>query len=782
MPKPRKRRAASPGSGKPLIVVESPTKARTIERAFGKSYRVVASLGHLRDLPRSQLGVDVGQEFEPKYITVRGRGNIVRDLKAAAGKAKKTLLAADPDREGEAISWHLAQLLGLDPTSPCRIVFHEITKDAIAEAIHHPRPVDMDLVDAQQARRVLDRLVGYELSPLLWRKVRRGLSAGRVQSVAVRLIRDREAEVKAFVPEEYWTILATLEGSTPGATFPARFVGRLGENGQMEKTELRQAVEARNVAEESRRARWTVLDVRKGARRRNPSAPFTTSTLQQEAAHRLGFTVRRTMVVAQQLYEGAELGEAGSVGLITYMRTDATRVAESARTEARELLVRSLGADYLPTEPPKHKVGRRAQEAHEAIRPTSVERTPEMLEPHLSADQLRLYRLIWERFMASEMAPAVYDTLTAEFAAEPWGFRSSGSELRFPGYLAAYDLAGYDLTGEESGRPAADDGRATGDDGGAETGAGAVGLSLPDTTALRLPEMSPGQAVTLVDLAPEQHFTSPPPRYSEASLVKTMEELGVGRPSTYAPTIETIVTRGYVEKTDGRLVLTKLGEIVTDLLIEHFTDVVDVAFTASLEDQLDQVEDGSLPWRKVVGRFYEPFAAALSKAEAELDRIEVPAEEAGLACEVCGRPMVVKYGRYGRFLACSGYPECRRTRPFALPTGAACPKCGAEVVEKRTKKGRRFYGCRRYPECDFSVWSRPTDRTCPECGAFMVVAGRARDADSAGDGGADGDSASDSGAGSDRFESAATGSRLAGRRLRCANAGCGFEEIAPISQ
>jgi DNA topoisomerase-1 len=599
--------------------------------------------------------------------------------------------------------------------------------------------------------------------------------------VAVRLIRDREAEVKGFVPEEYWTILATLDGAAPGVTFAARFVGRLGGNGQMEKTELRRAVEARNVAEESRRARWTVLDVRKSARRRNPPAPFTTSTLQQEAAHRLGFTVRRTMVVAQQLYEGAELGEAGSVGLITYMRTDATRVADSARTEAREFLVRSLGADYLPAEPPKHKAGRRAQEAHEAIRPTDPTRVPSQVRPFLTAEQFRLYRLIWERFMASEMAQAVYDTLTAEFAAGPWGFRSSGSEPRFPGYLAAYDLAGYDLTGEESGRPAADDGRA-------ETEPDMTGLSLPDTTALHLPEMSPGQVVTLVDLAPEQHFTSPPPRYSEATLVKTMEELGVGRPSTYAPTIETIVTRGYVEKVDGRLVPTRLGEIVTDLLMEHFTDVVDVAFTASLEDQLDEVEDGSLPWRKVVGRFYEPFAAALSKAEAELGRIEVPAEEAGLACEVCGRPMVVKYGRYGRFLACSGYPECRRTRPFALPTGAVCPKCGAEVVEKRTKKGRRFYGCRRYPECDFSVWSRPTDRTCPECGAFMVVAGRARDADSAGDGGADGDSGSDSGAGSssdagsDRFQSAAAGSRLAGRRLRCANAGCGFEEIAPISQ
>jgi DNA topoisomerase-1 len=764
LPKPRKRRTASPGSGKPLIIVESPTKARTIERAFGKSYRVAASLGHLRDLPRSQLGVNVEQEFEPKYITVRGRGDVVRELKTAAEKAKKTLLAADPDREGEAISWHLAQLLGLDPTSPCRIVFHEITRDAIAEAIHHPRPVDMNLVDAQQARRVLDRLVGYELSPLLWRKVRRGLSAGRVQSVAVRLVCDREAEVKVFVPQEYWTIGAILSDSEPGPAAPspggprgepigfaARLAGRLVESGQFERVELVQAVGAAKIVEEVRQATWTVLEVKKGARRRNPPAPFTTSSLQQEAAQRLGFSVRRTMVVAQQLYEGVELGEAGSVGLITYMRTDATRVADSARAEARELLMGLLGEDYLPAEPPKHKAGRRAQEAHEAVRPTDPFRTPVQVKAYLSKEQFRLYRLIWERFLASEMTPAVYDTVTAEFAAGSWGFRSSGSELRFSGFLSAYDLAGGDQA--QDGGP-----QLGGDVGDGETSPGDGAAAPLDTAALRLPEMTQGQRLFLVDLSSEQHFTAPPPRYSEANLVKAMEELGVGRPSTYAPTIETIVSRGYVEKVDGRLVPTPLGEIVTGLLLEHFPDVVDVAFTAGLEDRLDEVEDGALPWRKVVRSFYEPFAAALGKAEAELGRIEVPAEETGLTCDVCGLSMIVKYGRYGRFLACSGYPECRRTRPFVLPTGAVCPKCRAEVVEKRTKRGRRFYGCIRYPECDFSVWSRPTDRSCPECGVFMVVASRSEAGNTAAAEGA-----------------VPTGSRW----LRCANTACGLREVVP---
>jgi DNA topoisomerase-1 len=725
------RRSPAHG-GRPLIIVESPAKARTIEKALGRSYRVSASLGHLRDLPRSQLGVDVSQDFEPKYITVRGRGEVARSLRAASGSAKKTLLAADPDREGEAISWHLAHLLDLDPASPCRIVFHEITREAIAEAVRHPRPVDMDLVDAQQARRVLDRLVGYELSPLLWRKVRKGLSAGRVQSVAVRLVCEREADIKAFRSEESWTIEASLTATPPPdkpvSPFPARLAGRLDATGQAEKVEVKARQEADDIVRDSLKATWTVLGVRRGTRRRNPPAPFITSTLQQEAANRLGFTVRRTMAIAQQLYEGVELGEAGPVGLITYMRTDATRVAESAREQVRAFVTEALSGEYLPETPPKHKVGRRAQQAHEAIRPTDPSRVPGSIRPFATDEQFRLYRVIWERFLASEMARAVYATVSADFAAGEWRYRSSGSEIRFPGFLAAYDLGG------ESPDP----------------DVSAAGEEAP----LSLPELHRGQSVFPVELTPEQHFTVPPPRYNEATLVRAMEELGIGRPSTYAPTIETISSRGYVEKVEGRLAPTKLGEIVTGILLQHFPGVINVAFTAELEDQLDRVEDGTLPWRKVVRRFYEPFAAALKTAEEELGRVEVPLEESGLACEACGRPMVVKYGRFGRFLACLGYPECRQTRPYVIPTGATCPRCGGEVVEKRTKKGRRFYGCIRYPECDFSVWSRPSDRRCAECGSFLVVAGKSE------------------------TQAEGNGSSL---RLRCAREGCGYEESAPPS-
>lgn len=733
-------KATVKASGRPLIIVESPTKARTISRAFGRSYRVEASLGHLRDLPRSQLGVAVDQDFEPKYITVRGRGDVVKDLRKAAKKAKRIFLAADPDREGEAISWHLAQLLEVDPVSPCRIVFHEITKEAVAEAIRRPRPIDMDLVDAQQARRVLDRLVGYGLSPLLWQKVRRGLSAGRVQSVAVRLVCEREAEIERFVPQEYWTLTAMLARTAGEPSFEARFVGEAGEGGRTDKVEVGSRAEAERIQAETRGARVRVIDVRRGTRRRNPPPPYTTSTLQQDAANRLGFTVRRTMVVAQQLYEGVELGDAGPVGLITYMRTDATRVADSAREAARGLVTERLNSDYLPAEPPRHRAGKRAQEAHEAIRPTDPWRTPAVVGPYLDKDQSRLYRLIWERFMASEMAPAVYSTLTAEFSADRWVYRSSGSELQFPGHLAAADLARAGLA--ENGAP---ESSADGPNGTDEA---------RDEAPLILPDLAPGQEVALVDLFPEQHFTSPPPRYNEAALVRAMEELGIGRPSTYAPTIETILSRGYVEKDNGRLVPTQLGRIVTELLQGHFPDVIDVEFTAAMEEHLDEVEEGELPWRKVVREFYEPFAEALKKAEAELGRVEVPEEEAGIDCEVCGRPMLVKYGRYGRFLACSGYPECRETKPYAVPTGVVCPECGAPVVEKRTRKGRRFYGCIRYPECQFSTWARPSGRTCPECGSFMVVASQ--------------DAADPARAG--------VAGEPPGRLLRCSKASCGHQE------
>jgi len=673
--------------------------------------------------------VDVENDFEPRYITVRGRGDVVKELRAAARKAGRVLLATDPDREGEAISWHLVHLLGLDPTRPCRIVFHEITKEAIAQALRSPREIDMNLVDAQQARRILDRLVGYELSPLLWRKVRRGLSAGRVQSVAVKLICDREREIQEFEREEYWTVTAVLARQTeaegpPAPTFEAKLAGRAVGDGKVEKVELGTAGQADEVVRAAGQVtRWLVTRVKRGQRKRRPPAPYTTSTLQQDAGSRLGFSVRKTMVVAQQLYEGVELGREGPVGLITYMRTDATRVARSVRAQVREFIRENLSGQYVPPRPPQHKKGKRAQEAHEAIRPTDPTRMPADVRPYLGDDQFHLYRLIWERFAASEMTPAVYDTVTAEFEAGGWVFRSSGSVLRFPGFLAARDLGRRGLPedaadrSEKTGadRPAAggEEGEGPGS-GGEETTAGAVP-----------PELEQGDEVRLVKLVPEQHFTSPPPRYTEAGLVKAMEELGIGRPSTYAPTVETILSRGYVEREGGRLVPTRLGRIVTGLLTEHFGDVIDVEFTAELEEQLDEVEEGRLPWRKVVQRFYEPFASALRKAEDELGRVEVPEEEVGLKCEACGRPMVIKYGRYGRFLACSGYPECRETKPYSVPIGVTCPRCGGEIVEKRTRKGRRFYGCIRYPECDFSVWSRPVNRRCPECGSIMVAAGKA---------------------------------------------------------
>jgi DNA topoisomerase-1 len=760
-------------AGRPLIIVESPTKARTLTRAFGRRYRVEASLGHLRDLPRSQLGVDVEKDFEPKYITVRGRGDVVRQLRKAARKAGRILLATDPDREGEAISWHLAHLLDIDPASPCRIVFREVTKEAVAEAIRQPRPIDMDLVDAQQARRVLDRLVGYGLSPLLWRKVRRGLSAGRVQSVAVKLITDREREIASFVPQEYWTVTATLRRSAEGGTtFTARFVGRFGA-GKVEKVELPGAADADRVVEDSQRARWTVVGVKRRTRRRRPPAPFTTSTLQQEAAHRLGFSVRKTMAVAQQLYEGVELGDEGPVGLITYMRTDATRVAAGASEAARALIAQELGPEYLPSERTRHKAAGRAQEAHEAVRPTDPDRTPAAVRPYLDADQARLYRLVWERFLASEMAPAVYRTVTVELEASGWAYRSSGSHLEFPGFLAAAAWAGRGLEASGDGRQE-DSGAGADGAGDRASGGGEDEGGLEDDVALVLTELEPGEELTLVDLVPQQHFTSPPPRYSEATLVKAMEELGIGRPSTYAPTIETILTRGYVERKDGRLVPTELGRVVTELLAAYFPDILDVEFTASLEEQLDRVEEGRLPWRKVVRRFYGPFAQALRAAEEEVGRVEVPEEETGIRCDDCGRPMVVKYGRYGRFLACSGFPECRQTRPYAVATGARCPKCGAEVVEKRTRKGRRFYGCIRYPECDFSVWSRPTDRRCPECGSFMVVVGR-------GDGqvtaAAGGDGEAGRPTGPDRDGPDGDGPARKGvLHLKCANEACGFRQ------
>lgn len=669
-------------AGTRLIVVESPAKARTIEKFLGRRYRVAASMGHVRDLPRSQLGVDVAAGFEPRYITIRGKGAVIERLRQLARKADGVLLATDPDREGEAISWHLAQLLGLDAEAPIRVVFHEITRDAVRRALEQPRPIDRRLVDAQQARRVLDRLVGYMLSPLLWRKVRRGLSAGRVQSAAVRMVVDREREIEAFVPEEYWTLTAVLRRAT-GEELEARYVGA-GEG----KAELRAQADVDAVLADLEGRPFRVRRVERRERRRNPAPPFTTSTLQQEAARKLGFAVARTMRTAQQLYEGLELRGEGSVGLITYMRTDSTRVADSAVQEAAAWIRQRFGDAYA--QPRRHAAGRRphAQDAHEAIRPTSVFRDPESVKDDLTQDQYRLYRLIWERFVASQMAAAVLDAVTVDLEAGPHRFRATGSTVRFPGFMAVYVEGRDEEDGEEADRA--------------------------------LPDLALDETLTVVRLEPRQHFTQPPPRYTEAMLVRALEENGIGRPSTYAPIIETIQERDYVRKENRRFRPTELGRIVTDLLLRHFPSIVDLEFTARMEAQLDDIEEGRREWREVVREFYGPFQELLERAEAAIDRVELPVEETDEVCERCGRRMVVKHGRYGRFLACPGYPECRNTRPLVERTGARCLRCGGDLVVRRSRRGRTFYGCVNYPQCDFVVWYRPLPRQCPRCGAFLV--------------------------------------------------------------
>lgn len=683
---------------KSLVIVESPAKAKTIEKFLGKRFAVKASMGHVRDLPKSQFGVDVEHGFQPKYITIRGKGDILKELRDSAKKAGRVYLATDPDREGEAIAWHLAQVLGLPDDEPIRITFNEITKDAIQKAIKHPRQVDQTLVDAQQARRVLDRVVGYKLSPLLWRKVRRGLSAGRVQSVAVRLIVDREDEVQAFVPEEYWSVTANLQVGKDGQTFEARYYGRGGQ-----KQDLRNREEVQALLDRLEGAVYRVDSVKKRERRRNPTLPFTTSSLQQEAARKLGFSARRTMSIAQQLYEGLELGPEGHVGLVTYIRTDSTRVSDQAREEAASFIKETFGSDYASTEGPREeKAAKHAQGAHECIRPTAVTRQPDQVRQWLSNDQMKLYKLIWERFVASQMAPAVLDTVTVEIAAQVRSggpardglaqaaemFRASGSTIKFAGFMAVY------IEGQDE----------------ADT----------DKDESFLPEVGEGDTLGLVQLDPRQHFTQPPPRYTEAMLVRTLEEKGIGRPSTYAPIIETILARGYVSREEKRFVPTELGRIVVDLLKEYFPQVIDVEFTASMENQLDEVEEGKVPWNKVIGEFYGPFSETLTAAEEAIGPMEIPEEVSDVPCDKCGRMMVVKYGRYGKFLACPGFPECRNTKPYLESTGVRCPKCGGDIVERKSKKGRKFYGCANYPTCDFVVWQRPVPRYCPECGHFLV--------------------------------------------------------------
>jgi DNA topoisomerase-1 len=646
-------------------------------------------MGHIKDLPKSQLGVNVEDNFAPRYIVIKGKGPLIKELKDAARKASSVYMATDPDREGEAISWHLSEVLRPVNSSIHRIEFHEVTKEAVRRALRHPRQVNQNLVNAQQARRILDRLVGYKLSPLLWRKIRGGLSAGRVQSVAVRLIVDREREIEAFVPQEFWSITGNFI-TGDGQAFSARLVSRDGERfgGPSDEGVAVIATEAQALAlaDAARQQAYAVGEVRRKEQARNPSPPFTTSTLQQEANRRLGFSATRTMAVAQQLYEGLDIGDAGTVGLITYMRTDSVRVAASAQHEAREFIARSFGEAYMPERPRQYRSRRDAQDAHEAIRPTSLARTPDRLKPYLRSDQFRLYRLIWERFLASQMASAILDTLSVDIAGGGFLFRATGSRVKFPGFLILY-------------RESADDGEGDGEGW--------------------LPSLMAGDEVTLSQVVPAQHFTQPPPRYTEATLVRALEERGIGRPSTYAPTIETIKKRGYVSTRERRLVPTEIARTVTDLLVEHFPEIVDVDFTAGMEEDLDRVEEGRADWLNVVRAFYEPFERTLQRADAHIPVIEMPEVEMGEPCPQCGRPLVRKHGRFGEFIACSGYPECRYTRPVGI--GVACPRCGADLVARRTRRGRTFYGCSAYPGCSFTVWDEPSGQPCPRCGSLMVI-------------------------------------------------------------
>lgn len=665
-----------------LVIVESPTKARTLKRYLGRKYKVEASGGHVRDLPKSKLGVDIDNEFEPRYITIRGRGKQLESLRKEASKAGKVYLATDPDREGEAISWHLMKALDIDEDSPCRIVFHEITGPAIEEALKSPRPVDHKLVNAQQARRVLDRLVGYNLSPLLWRKIKKGLSAGRVQSVALRLVCDREEEIEAFRPEEYWSIGAVLK--TPrGQEFEAKYHGTDGR-----KRDLPNEEAVNQVMSGLKDQDFTVDKVKKRDRARNPSPPFTTSTMQQEAYRKLSFGVRKTMRVAQQLYEGVEIEGQGNTGLITYMRTDSTRISGTALEQATNYIKERFGKEYSRPRA-RGKTQQGTQDAHEAVRPTDVTLDPDTLRKDLTRDQFRLYRLIWLRFLASQMSPARMEQVTADITAGRHTFRATGSTIKFPGFLKVY------VEGTDDEEPAAGENQ--------------------------LPDLDPGDSLLLIKVEPSQHFTQPPPRFSEASLVKALEESGVGRPSTYAPTVATLLSRSYVAEEDKRLRPTDLGRLVTGLLKEHFPDVVDTAFTAQMEEDLDQIEEGLKEWRGVVGKFFWPFSKVLEKADKAIEKVELPVEELDEQCPKCGRNLVIREGRYGKFIACPGFPDCRYTRPHVEKIGARCPECGKDIVVKRSKKrGRTFYGCEGYPECRFVSWQKPTDKSCPQCGAFMV--------------------------------------------------------------
>ncbi len=665
-----------------LVIVESPAKAKTINKYLGKNYTVIASMGHMRDLPKSQLGIDIDNGYEPKYITIRGKGDLMAKLKKAAKAADKIYLATDPDREGEAISWHLADMLEVDKTKKCRITFNEVTKSAVTASLKEARPIDQNLVEAQQARRVLDRIVGYKISPILWKKVKKGLSAGRVQSVATKLVVDREREINSFEPKEYWTLNVLLIPEGDKKTLTARFYGIGGK-----KKELKTAEETLKIEEIIKAAQFVVKSAEYGEKIHQPAPPFTTSTLQQEASRKLGFTSRRTMSAAQQLYEGVEVPGKGSLGLITYMRTDSLRITPEAQEVARKVISMQYGSEYLPKSARNYKTGKNAQDAHEAIRPTDATILPVKIKDSVSADLYKLYKLIWERFIASQMANAVYDTLNAEFEAGGYTFRSNSKMIKFPGYRAVY-VEGSEETEEKD--------------------------------AKRFPQLKEGMKLSLNEIDKEQHFTEPPARYTEASLIKAMEENGIGRPSTYAPTITTILGRDYVTREKRMLKPTELGIVVTDLMTENFKDIVDVDFTANMESQLDGIEEGSEKWVSVIDDFYKPFKDVLEKAEKSIEKVQIKDEESDEICEKCGRRMVIKLGRFGKFLACPGFPECRNAKPILTDTGVACPKCGARIVARKSQKGKKYFSCENAPKCDFILWDEPVKTPCPSCGGIMT--------------------------------------------------------------
>ena len=667
-----------------LVIVESPAKVKTIKKFLGSNYVVAASNGHVRDLPKSQLGVDVENDYEPKYITIRGKGEILANLRKEVKKADKVYLATDPDREGEAISWHLSKALKLEDKKVYRISFNEITKNAVKASLKNPRDIDMDLVDAQQARRVLDRVVGYRISPLLWAKVKRGLSAGRVQSVALRIIADREAEIDAFIPEEYWTLDAELNVKGERKPLIAKFYGT-----EKEKMTIESKEHLNKILKELDGADYEVSEIKKGERTKKAPVPFTTSTLQQEASKALNFATSKTMRIAQQLYEGVDVKGSGTVGIITYLRTDSTRISEEADANVRSYIGEQYGSQYVAAEGARKSGSQKTQDAHEAIRPTDVTRTPAMLKDSLSRDQFRLYQLIWKRFVASRMMPAVYETTSVKIAAGKYRFNVATSKIAFEGFRLIYTEAG-----EEK-----------------------------DEKGVLLKGLDENSELSLEQFDSKQHFTQPPAHYTEASLVKTLEELGIGRPSTYAPTITLIINRRYVAKENKNLYMTELGEVVNNIMMHSFPSIVDVSFTANMESLLDGVAEGKVRWKTIIENFYPDLDAAVKKAEEELEEVKIEDEVTDVICEECGRNMVIKYGPHGKFLACPGFPECRNTKPYLEKIGVKCPMCGKDVVIRKTKKGRRYYGCENNPECEFMSWQKPSEKKCPQCGNYMVEKG-----------------------------------------------------------